>query len=178
MAAVSIGPRACCRTGLVLAGIVFASLATPHAGRLSAGACAWAADPAAPDDDASFMRRISAQPGVRTLPSGLAYKVLQSGNPNGTPPAPGDELVLNYDGKLPDGATFDSTEQQGGMARLPLQGLIPGWMEGLRLMRPGDTWMLYVPSRLGYGDKGQGPIPPGSPLVFKIELVAVHHAGG
>ena len=124
------------------------------------------------------MRRMAAQPGVKTLPDGLEYKVLKSGDPNGTHPRPGDELVLNYDGKLPDGATFDSTEQQGGMARMPLEGLIPGWMEALPLMRPGDVWMLYVPSRLGYGDKGQGPIPPNSPLVFKIELIAVHPAGG
>lgn len=171
-------PQARRRTLIVLAGTLAASLAMPRAGWLSGGgrALAAAADPAA-DDDAAFMRRISAEPGVKTLPSGLAYKVLQSGSPSGTPPAPGDELALNYDGKLPDGATFDSTEQQGGMARMPFQGLIPGWMEGLRLMRPGDIWMLYIPSRLGYGDRGQGPIPPGSPLVFRIELIAVHRAG-
>ncbi len=136
-----------------------------------------AADVRAADSGAEFMRRTAAQPGVKTLPSGLEYKILQSGDPKGTPPAPGDELVLNYDGTLPDGATFDSTEQQGGMARMPLAGLIQGWMEGLKLMRPGDIWMLYVPANLGYGPKGQGPIPPNSPLVFKIELVAVHHAG-
>ncbi len=173
-------PRTRRSTATLLASALLASLAIPQAGWLNPGRAqaATAAATGAADDDATFMRGISAQPGVRTLPSGLAYKVLQSGNPSGNPPVPGDELVLNYDGKLPDGATFDSTEQQGGMARLPLQGLIPGWMEGLRLMRPGDIWMLYVPSRLGYGANGQGPIPPGSPLVFKIELVAVHHAGG
>ena len=130
------------------------------------------------DEGDDFMRHMAAQPGVKTLPSGLEYKVLQSGDPHGSPPAPGDQLVLNYDGKLPDGATFDSTQQQGGMARMTFNGLIPGWMEGLRLMRPGDVWMLYIPSKLGYGANGAGPIPPNSPLVFKIELVAVHPAGG
>ncbi len=134
--------------------------------------------PPAADQDADFMRRTGAEPGVKTLPSGLEYKILQSGDPAGKPPAVGDLLVLQYDGKLPDGATFDSTDQQGGMARMTFDGLIPGWMEGLKLMRPGDIWMLYVPSRLGYGPKGQGPIPPDSPLVFKIELIAVHPAGG
>ena len=129
------------------------------------------------DPDADFMHQISSEPGVKTLPSGLAYKILQSGDPAGAPPSIGDELVLNYDGKLPDGATFDSTAQQGGMARMPFEGLVPGWMEGLKLMRPGDIWMLYVPSKLGYGAHGQGPIPPNSPLVFKIELVAVHRSG-
>lgn len=129
------------------------------------------------DPGADFLRQIGTQPGVKTLPDGLEYKVLQSGDPHGTPPAEGDELVLNYDGQLPDGATFDSTEQQGGMAHLPFQGLIAGWMEGLKLMRPGDVWMLYIPAKLGYGEKGAGPVPPNSPLVFKVELVAVHHAG-
>lgn len=164
-------PAAALVAGLVAA-LAAAALAPAQPGR--------AAEPAgsASGQDADFMRRMAAQPGVKTLPSGLEYKILQSGDPHGTPPRPGDELVLNYDGKLPDGATFDSTEQQGGMARMPFQGLIPGWMEGLQLMRPGDVWMLYIPSRLGYGAKGQGPIPPDSPLVFKIELVAVHPSGG
>ena len=129
----------------------------------------------AAEPGASFMARMAREPGVKTLPSGLEYKVLKSGDPNGTPPSPGDELVLDYDGTLPDGATFDSTEQQGGMAHLPFAGLIPGWMEALKLMRPGDVWMLYIPANLGYGASGQGPIPPNSPLVFKIDLVAVHH---
>jgi len=133
-----------------------------------------AADEAAGD----FMHRIAQQPGVKSLPAGLEYKVLQSGDPNGVSPKPGDEIVLNYEGKLPDGATFDSTEQQGGMARMALKGLIPGWMEALPHMHPGDVWMLYVPPSLGYGANGAGPIPPDSPLVFKIELVAVHPAGG
>lgn len=156
-------------SGYSFAGLAFAMLLV----------CSPAPRPAwAVDANSDFMQRMSAEPGVKTLPSGLEYKVLQSGDPSGTPPAIGDELVLNYDGKLPDGATFDSTEQQGGMARMPFQGLVPGWMEGLKLMRPGDIWMLYVPARLGYGEHGAGPIPPNSPLVFKIELVAVHHAGG
>ncbi len=129
------------------------------------------------DPGAGFMRKTAAEPGVVTLPSGLEYKVLKSGDPAGAHPALGDELVLDYTGQLPDGAIFDSTDQQGGMARMPFRGLIQGWMEGLKLMRPGDVWMLYIPARLGYGDKGAGPIPPDSPLVFRIDLVAVHQAG-
>lgn len=132
----------------------------------------------AADEAGDFMHRMAQQPGVKTLPSGLEYKVLQSGDPHGASPRPGDELVLDYEGKLPDGATFDSTDQQGGMARMPLRGLIPGWMQGLPLMRPGDVWMLYVPPQLGYGAHGAGPIPPDSPLVFRISLIAVHPAGG
>ena len=154
-----------------LAGLLFAGLLTGLSPIVAPG-FAHAGD----SDD--FLRRTATEPGVKTLPSGLEYKILQSGDPHGTPPAIGDELVLNYEGKLADGAVFDSTERQGGMARLPFQGLIPGWMEGLKLMRPGDIWMLYVPSRLGYGPNGQGPIPPDAALVFKVELVAIHRAGG
>lgn len=163
-----------------LAGLLVIALGIVHPGLPGSPGAALAAQQAVQDadGDVAFMRRMGAEPGVKTLPSGLEYKILQSGDPKGAPPAIGDELVLNYDGKLPDGATFDSTEQQGGMARLPFNGLVPGWMEGLKLMRPGDIWMLYIPSRLGYGASGQGPIPPNSPLVFKIELVAVHRAGG
>ena len=159
----------------ILCTMLLATLAT--AGPASLGWPPRAHAAAAGGEDADFMQRMAARPGVKTLPSGLEYEIVQSGDPHGTPPAPGDQLVLNYEGKLSDGAIFDSTEQQGGMAHLPFQGLIPGWMEGLRLMRPGDIWMLYIPSRLGYGAKGQGPIPPNAPLIFRIELVAVHHGG-
>lgn len=164
------------RAPLLLGGLLIGSLLLDAATSSRSSVLAAETGNAA-DQEADFMRRTAAEPGVKTLPSGLEYKILQSGDPTGRPPAVGDELVLNYDGKLPDGATFDSTERQGGMARMTFEGLVPGWMEGLKLMRPGDIWMLYLPSRLGYGPGGQGPIPPNSPLVFKIELVAVHPAG-
>jgi peptidylprolyl isomerase/FKBP-type peptidyl-prolyl cis-trans isomerase FklB len=56
---------------------------------------------------------------------------------------------------------------------MPLDGLIPGWVEALQLMRPGDEWRIFVPADLGYGDQGGGPIPPGATLVFRIELIGV-----
>ena len=155
-------------SGVTLLAALGVAVLAPRAGA--------AADPSA-GGGAAFLRQMASQPGVKTLPSGLEYKVLHAGDAGGTAPKPGDELVLNYVGQLPDGAIFDSTEQQGGMARLPLHGLIAGWMQALPLMHPGDIWMLYVPSDLGYGARGAGPIPPDSALVFKIELVAVHPAG-
>jgi FKBP-type peptidyl-prolyl cis-trans isomerase FklB len=123
---------------------------------------------------ADFMRETAAQPDVVTLPSGLEYKVIASGPANGPHPTPQDSVLVNYVGKLSDGATFDSSEEHGGgMATLPLAGVIKGWQQGLMLMRPGDTWMLYIPPALGYGEKGAGPIPPNTALQFKVELVAI-----
>jgi peptidylprolyl isomerase/FKBP-type peptidyl-prolyl cis-trans isomerase FklB len=84
-----------------------------------------------------------------------------------------DEVKVHYEGKLPDGQVFDSSYERGAPAAMPLRGLIPGWQEALQLMRPGDEWILYVPSNLGYGDQGAGQIPPGAPLIFRIELIDV-----
>ena len=60
--------------------------------------------------------------------------------------------------------------------QMPLDGLIQGWMEALPMMHVGDTWMLYVPAKLGYGHKAMGIIPPDSPLIFRIQLLGVEHA--
>ena len=87
-------------------------------------------------------------------------------------------MKVNYEGKLLDGTVFDSSYQRGEPAVFGVTGLIPAWTEALQLMRPGDEWELYAPAELAYGDQGAGPIPPGSVLQFKIELIAVSPAGG
>jgi FKBP-type peptidyl-prolyl cis-trans isomerase len=131
------------------------------------------------DKAAAFMAQNATQPGVRTLPSGLQFKVVRSGPPEGLRPTLGDEVKVNYEGKLIDGTVFDSSYQRGQPAAMPLKGLIKGWQEALPLMRPGDEWILYVPPALGYGDEGGGGvIPPGAALVFKIELLGVLPAEG
>ena len=124
------------------------------------------------------MHKLLAEPGVKVLPSGLAYKVLHSGPKDGEQPVPGDMMMVIYQGKLPDGSIFDSSEQHGDGAymQMPLQGLVKGWMEALPMMHEGDTWMLYVPAKLGYGHKAMGVIPEDSPLIFRIQLVGVDHA--
>jgi FKBP-type peptidyl-prolyl cis-trans isomerase FklB len=111
--------------------------------------------------------------GVIVTASGLQYRILHSGPAAGLKPKPDDEVKVNYEGKLLDGEVFDSTYERGAPAVLTARGLIPGWVEALQRMRPGDEWLLYVPAKLGYGDKGAGPIPPGSVLVFKLELIDV-----
>ena len=122
-------------------------------------------------DAAAFLKQKAAEPGVVTLPSGLEYKVVESGDASGAHPTAASNVLVNYVGKLSDGATFD--DSHGQILTLPLSGVIKGWTEGVQLMRPGDIWMFYIPPALAYGAKGAGPIPPNAALAFRIELVAI-----
>jgi FKBP-type peptidyl-prolyl cis-trans isomerase len=126
----------------------------------------------------AFMAKTAKEPGVKTTASGLAFKVVRSGPANGLRPQKGDLIKVHYEGKLLDGEVFDSSYDRGAPAAMPLDHLIPGWMEALPLMRPGDEWILYVPPSLGYGAEGQGRIPPNSALIFRIELIDLLPAPG
>lgn len=121
---------------------------------------------------AAYLAKNASAPGVKTLPSGLQYKVLQSG-PAGPSPKPGDIIKVHYEGALTSGAVFDSSFERNKPALMPLADLIPAWIEALPMMRVGDEWMLYVPPQLGYGMEGAGPIPPNSVLVFRIKLLGM-----
>jgi peptidylprolyl isomerase/FKBP-type peptidyl-prolyl cis-trans isomerase FklB len=151
------------------------------------GACQRGPDPQALAANAqagkAFLAKNAAAPGVKTLPSGLQYTVVRSGPAGGVRPLPGDQVKVHYEGKLLSGEVFDSSYDRGVPAVMPLDGLIPGWVEALQLMRPGDEWRIFVPADLGYGEEGGGPIPPGATLVFRIELIDVlpgprHVSGG
>jgi len=127
----------------------------------------------------AFLATNAKAPGVQTLPSGLQYRVVRSGPATGLKPQLGDEVKVNYEGKLITGEVFDSSYERGVPAAMPLRGLIKGWQEALPMMRPGDEWILYVPPNLGYGAEGAGgSIPPGAALIFRIELIAVLPAEG
>ncbi|CAN5714823.1 FKBP-type peptidyl-prolyl cis-trans isomerase [soil metagenome] len=123
----------------------------------------------------TFLATNAKTAGVVTLPSGLQYKIVQSGPATGRKPHKGDEVKVHYEGKLLDGKVFDSSYERGAPAAMPIDALIPAWIEALQLMRPGDVWMLYVPPELGYGEEGAGggEIPGNSVLIFKIELIGV-----
>ncbi len=115
-------------------------------------------------------------PEVVTTASGLQYIVLESGDPAGTPPAGGQLVAVHYEGRLAaNGETFDSSFARGAPEVFPSNQLIAGWTEALSLMRPGDRWMLLVPSALAYGETGTpgGPIPPGADLQFEVQLLDV-----
>jgi peptidylprolyl isomerase/FKBP-type peptidyl-prolyl cis-trans isomerase FklB len=116
-------------------------------------------------------------PGVVAL-GGLRYRVLKSGAATGSHPRRSDEIVVRYEGRLTNGRVFDSSaSDKSGTATFPLGKLIPGWVAALQLMRPGDEWLIHIPSYLAYGEKGVGPIPANADLVFKVELVSIKPAG-
>jgi FKBP-type peptidyl-prolyl cis-trans isomerase len=147
---------------------------------LALAACAKGQDSRANLNAATvFLGANAKAPGVKTLPSGVQYKIVTSGPADGPHPGPADEVKVNYEGKLLNGKVFDSSFARGEPANFPLGGLIPAWTEALQMMRPGDEWILYVPPAMGYGEKESGPIPPNSVLIFRIQLLGVlQHPGG
>ena len=122
----------------------------------------------------SFMAQNALAEGVKTLPSGVQYKVLKSGPPNGAHPTPSDTITVNYEGSLLNGQIFDSSFQRGKPASFQLDGLVQGWVDALQQMRPGDEWIVYIPPSLGYGAEAKGPIPANSVLVFRLQLIAIN----
>lgn len=112
--------------------------------------------------------------GVVTTSSGLSYRVLTSGPVDGRSPGRLDSVMVHYHGTLTDGTVFDSSYQRGMPATFGVGQVIPGWTEALQLMKPGDKWMLHIPSRLAYGSQAVGgKIPPNSDLIFQVELLQV-----
>lgn len=116
-----------------------------------------------------FLAANKLNPGVITLPSGLQYKIIKEGA--GESPSDSDVVTVHYTGKLIDGTVFDSSRERGEPIEFPVNGVISGWTEALKLMKPGAQYMLYIPAKLAYGDKKTGPIPEGSTLIFDVELL-------
>jgi FKBP-type peptidyl-prolyl cis-trans isomerase len=121
----------------------------------------------------AWMAENSKVAGVKTLPSGVQYKVVREGPAGGPHPKPEDEVKIHYEGKLINGTVFDSSYERGVPSSFVLGNLIPGWIEALQLMKPGDEWIVYVPPEQGYGSGDRGVIPPNSALIFRIELFDV-----
>jgi FKBP-type peptidyl-prolyl cis-trans isomerase FklB len=156
----------------VLSALIFA--AAVSAGSLAyAQAPAAALAPAASSDaaNAAFLATNAKLPGVVTLPSGLQYKVVTAGAKDGASPKEGDVIKVHYEGKLISGEVFDSSFARNKPALMPLDGLVPAWMEAVPRMHVGDEWVIYAPPELGYGPEGAGPIPPNSILVFRMKLL-------
>ncbi|MGD8494661.1 MAG: FKBP-type peptidyl-prolyl cis-trans isomerase [Gemmatimonadales bacterium] len=119
----------------------------------------------------SFMAANGEKEGVQTTDSGLEYQVIEAGD--GPKPGPDDTVTIHYSGTLPDGTKFDSSYDRGQPATFSVQGVIPGFSEGLQLMPVGSKYKLFIPPDLGYGPRGQGPIPPNSALVFEVEMLSI-----
>ncbi len=127
------------------------------------------------DKGIAFLADNKTKEGVKTTASGLQYKVLRPGT--GAKPKATDNVKVHYEGRLLSGEVFDGSYQRGQPAEFPLNGVIPGWTEGVQLMEVGSKFQFYIPSDLAYGDMGQGgTIKPGATLVFDVELLEIKKA--
>lgn len=128
---------------------------------------------AARSASAAFLAENGQRSGVTTTASGLQYEIIESG-PSGPSPTTSDSVLAHYQGTFIDGEVFDSSIERGEPARFGVSQVIAGWTEALQLMKVGDKWRLFIPSDLGYGDMGQGPIGPHSALIFDVELLEIN----
>jgi len=119
----------------------------------------------------AFLAENKKKEGVKTLASGLQYKVIKEGT--GKSPKSTDMVSTHYQGTFINGTEFDSSYKRGEPATFSVNGVIPGWTEALQLMKVGSKWQLFVPSKLAYGERGQGPIGPNAVLVFNVELLSI-----
>jgi FKBP-type peptidyl-prolyl cis-trans isomerase FklB len=112
--------------------------------------------------------------GFMTTVSGLRYKVLRAGPGNGMSPTRLDSVTVHYRGTLKDGTVFDSSYDRGEPTTFGVGQVIRGWTEALQLMKPGDKYLLNIPSYLAYGSRAVGDkIPPFSDLIFEVELLQI-----
>ncbi|WGS85887.1 FKBP-type peptidyl-prolyl cis-trans isomerase [Methylomonas sp. UP202] len=118
----------------------------------------------------AFLAENAKKPGIVTTASGLQYQVVTEGS--GAQPGPTDNVTVHYQGTTIDGKEFDSSYKRGAPASFPLNRVIPGWTEGLQLMKEGAKYRLFIPAKLAYGERGAGrDIGPNSALIFDVELI-------
>jgi len=125
------------------------------------------------EEGRKFLEANKKRAGVVTLPSGLQYEIIRQGT--GPIPKATDTVKAHYAGRLVNGTEdFDNSYKRGQPIVLPVTGVIQGWVQALQLMPVGSKWKLYIPSDLGYGDRGAGgAIPGGATLIFDIELLEI-----
>lgn len=130
-------------------------------------------------DNADNQAEVATDSTYAVTPSGLKYVIINEGS--GKSPVATDNVTVNYVGTFTNGAQFDSSLDRGEPSSFPLNAVIPGWTEGLQLMKEGGTAVFYLPYQLAYGERGvQNPytgeyqIPPSTPLMFWVELIQVN----
>lgn len=122
-------------------------------------------------EGAAFLKKNAESKAIYTTKSGLQYKILKKGD--GKRPTANSTVKVHYTGTLLDGKKFDSSYDRGEPTEFPVGAVIPGWTEGLQLMNEGAKYILYIPYNLAYGEQLVGEIPPGSTLIFEVELLEV-----
>ena len=126
----------------------------------------------AKEEGKKFLEANRQKDGVKETASGLQYVVEKEGE--GAQPGSQDEVTVHYTGKLLDATVFDSSVNRGEPATFPLNRVIPGWTEGVQLMKEGAKYTFFIPSDLAYGAQGvPNAIPPHSTLIFEVELIKV-----
>ncbi len=129
------------------------------------------------EEGVRFLEENKSKEGVQVTASGLQYLVIKEGS--GKQPQATSNVTVHYHGTTPDGTVFDSSVDRGEPIDFPLNGVIPGWTEGVQLMKEGAKYKFFIPQELAYGANapqgGQGPIKPFMPLVFEVELIKVNN---
>lgn len=124
------------------------------------------------EEGKAFLAENKKKKDVKTLPSGLQYKVLKEGS--GKTPKETDTVSVNYKGSLLDGTEFDSSYKKGQPITFKVGEVIKGWSEALQHMKEGSKWQLFIPPDLAYGERAIAQvIPPNSTLVFEVDLIKV-----
>ena len=139
-------------------------------------ACVSTRTPPSTAPGADFLVRNGAAKRIVTTASGLQYFILKSGPKTGRAPVEGDTVKFDYEGKLTTGETFDSSFARGEPLVGGVSDFVPGFTEALKLMRPGDEWIVWIPPQLGYGARATGTIPANSVLRFRLALHEVRPA--
>ena len=124
------------------------------------------------DPGQAFLYINAQKPGVKVMPSGLQFEIIESGE--GRSPLATSNVVTHYHGTFVNGDVFDSSVDRGAPSEFPVNRVIAGWTEALQMMKEGDKWRLVLPPEIAYGERGAGGlIPPNTVLVFEVELIEV-----
>jgi FKBP-type peptidyl-prolyl cis-trans isomerase len=118
-----------------------------------------------------FLAKNKSKSGVKSTASGLQYEIVKAGS--GPKPKATDTVKVDYTGTKIDGTKFDSSVDRGQPATFPLNGVIPGWTEGMQLMPVGSEFKFYIPAKLAYGERGPGTIGPNATLIFDVKLISI-----
>jgi FKBP-type peptidyl-prolyl cis-trans isomerase FklB len=124
----------------------------------------------------NFLARNAKEPGIQSMPSGLQYRVLAPGESSGKPPSPTDQVTVRYRATLLDGHEFDRSETHDRPATFRVNSVFKAWQEAFQSMKPGAKWQLFVPPELGYGVNTPPGVPPGSLLIYELELLKIEPA--